>query len=581
MRERFPPATILSAGQHVAMDDEGQAQLPIAWTCRDEFQELQGNADDLLHLWEVVGVPVADQILDTQAVLTAALHAAQKCLASLDLRRAELERQCEDLETEILEHLQSLAAGRFAKELSQAKVLPLDPQATTLQQLLEEVLKALQEQDQLRKDLAEACAAMGLDPSQLADFENLSPEELQKEAEKRKQQVQQQLEELAMAMGVDVADLPQDGDLGAMAAKLKELQKDMSDLKDRTLENARRCKEIWDELRLGPTLPRDAAAEHLSLASSAVVNAAMAAQVRRSLEAWEAQRESSRKEAELLHEQIRGHAVDAADAEAFLAQHAALHQEDLDSCRIKLQDLKEACRAAEKPLRQHLRQLYHKTGCDTKDLEQLFRQVEDEATARARRKCLENELRRMEDYAESISVILGQREELKALVLAGESFERAAQAGEGRWVGSSKHFLEEEKFRKRFLRQYPQLRDQIIESIEQWEESNSKTFSHKGIPLGDRLRSLREHEAVLASAKGDLSIMGILLQALGIDQDAQTGRPQPSKDKVVATFELFVGLVRPQGRPQDPAKREQRCHFAPQSTGAPASYTWKTWKIQF
>ena len=30
-----------------------------------------------------------------------------------------------------------------------------------------------------------------------------------------------------------------------------------------------------------------------------------------------------------------------------------------------------------------------------------------------------------------IEVILGQREELKALVLAGESFERAAQAGEG------------------------------------------------------------------------------------------------------------------------------------------------------
>ena len=45
-----------------------------------------------------------------------------------------------------------------------------------------------------------------------------------------------------------------------------------------------------DELRLGPSLPRDAAAEHLSLARSAVVNAAMAAQVRRSLEAWEAQR---------------------------------------------------------------------------------------------------------------------------------------------------------------------------------------------------------------------------------------------------------------------------------------------------
>ena len=34
-------------------------------------------------------------------------------------------------------------------------------------------------------------------------------------------------------------------------------------------------------------------------------------------------------------------------------------------------------------------------------------------------------------------VILGQREELKALVIAGESFERAAQAGEGPVVGRS------------------------------------------------------------------------------------------------------------------------------------------------
>ncbi|CAE7659174.1 ANKRD17 [Symbiodinium sp. CCMP2592] len=51
----------------------------------------------------------------------------------------------------------------------------------------------------------------------------------------------------------------------------------------------------------------------------------------------------------------------------------------------------------------------------------------------------------MQDYAESIDVILGQREELRALVVAGECFERQAQAGTGRWVGNSKHFLEEER----------------------------------------------------------------------------------------------------------------------------------------
>ena len=38
---------------------------------------------------------------------------------------------------------------------------------------------------------------------------------------------------------------PVDRTPGAMAAKLKELQSDLSTLKDVTLENARRCKEIW------------------------------------------------------------------------------------------------------------------------------------------------------------------------------------------------------------------------------------------------------------------------------------------------------------------------------------------------
>lgn len=509
---------------------EYEKSLPDAWTSRNEFQELQAHAEDLLRLWQVVGVSVADQVHDTQAVLTAALAAAQGCVSSLDLRRAELETQCEDLESEIFDLLQSLEAGRFAEELSQAKLLPLEPKSGTLQELLQQVLQALEDQQQLRIHLAEACNAMGLDPQMVEELQDLSPEELQKEVQQRKQQVEQQLEELASAMGLDPSELPVgDGDLGAMAAKLKELQSDLSTLKDVTLENARRCQEIWDELHLGPELPRDASVEHLIMtsATSVVVNAAMATQVRRSLDAWEAQRTTASTEAAMLHEQIRGLA-DGKGVEDFLAEHSGIHQEHLEKCRSQVQGLKEACRAAEKPLRQHVRQLYHKTGCDTKHLDQCFKEVEEEGTARNRRKRLEREVRHMEDYAESISVILGQREELKALVIAGESFERAAQAGEGRWVGSSKHFLEEEKFRKRFLRQYPQLRDKLLESIEQWETDKSKTFTHKNIALGDQLRELKEHAVVLASARGDLSIMGLLLQALGIE--SIEGRPCISKD---------------------------------------------------
>ncbi len=49
-----------------------------------------------------------------------------------------------------------------------------------------------------------------------------------------------------------------------------------------------------DELHLGPELPRDASVEHLIMTTAAtvVVNAAMATQVRRRLDAWEAQRHS-------------------------------------------------------------------------------------------------------------------------------------------------------------------------------------------------------------------------------------------------------------------------------------------------
>ncbi|CAE7473840.1 ANKRD17 [Symbiodinium natans] len=137
----------------------------------------------------------------------------------------------------------------------------------------------------------------------------------------------------------------------------------------------------------------------------------------------------------------------------------------------------------------------------------------------------------MQDYAESVSVILGQREELRALVVAGECFERQAQAGAGRWIGNSKHFLEEEKFRRRFVRQYPELRDKMIESIEAWETAEEKTFLHNGIALGARLREARDHGVALASAQGDLSIMSVLLHILAVTEENLPISPSAKSSK--------------------------------------------------
>ncbi|CAK8995568.1 unnamed protein product [Durusdinium trenchii] len=484
------------------------AEFPELWRSAQEFQQLQSSAEDLLRLWQVVGVSIEAQDADAKAILAAALETCEGCCSRWNLRRAELEKECQELDIALRKSLQELAEGSFAEELRRANDLALQPRATELKGLVQAASGAWEEQEQLRRDLAEACAAMGLDSS-LINVEQLTPEQLQKEVQRRKEQVQQQLEEMAMALGLDPEDFQLE-DLASMAAKLKDFQTELSSLKDTAIQNACRARDIWVELRLAPQLLRDQHAAELSEAHDApAVTAAVGAAVRRSLDAWEAQREEAVKEAESVHQLIRGHAAPP-EAEAFLAEHSGLHQEDLERCRSKVQDLRRACRDAEKPIRQHLRQLYHQTGCALENLEACYQEVEQSGTSRQRKKILEKETRRIEDYKESVSAILGQREELKALVLAGESFERQAQAGPGRWVGSSKHFLEEEKFRKRFLKQYPLLRDKIIESIEEWEGSNEKIFTHKGIGLGDRLRELRDHPVALASAKGDLSIMGRL-----------------------------------------------------------------------
>ena len=58
------------------------------------------------------------------------------------------------------------------------------------------------------------------------------------------------------------------------------------------------------------------------------------------------------------------------------------------------------CHVKSLPLKWHLSVLWG----DAKHLDQCFKEVEEESTARNRRKRLEREVRHMEDYAESISV---------------------------------------------------------------------------------------------------------------------------------------------------------------------------------
>jgi len=484
--------------------DSGQRQqvaagsLPSAWLLAEGFKNLQALAFELASLWEETGASDDEQVTDVEAISAAASASAAACLHEWQNRRSVLVSQCQELLAK------AKSEGATEEKLLAVVRLPLKQRVAALGKLVEECRKA---------GIAAALAALGLDPK---DLEGLSPEELLAEQKRLEALLRERYAAALRALGLNPDDFPLTGDLASMAAQLKELEAKLQAQKENALANALRARAIWEELQEKPCEPRDNHAVALAQGVGQI-DAATAAAVAASREAWEARRAELAAEVNWLHDAIRGHGTHDV-VEPFLSAHGSLTAKDRSACRAKLQLLRDECRQAEAPIRQQLRQLYKATGADLEELEPVYEEVEKAKSKAERLARLSRETKRMERYAESVKTILGQREELKALVVAGECFERAAQAGEGRWVGNSMHFLEEEKFRKRFVRQYPELRDKLIDSIEAWEAAEGREFMHDKERLGDRLREMRDQVGVIASAQGDLSVVGILLQLLGVRQ---------------------------------------------------------------
>merc|ERR1712070_238758 len=118
---------------------------------------------------------------------------------------------------------------------------------------------------------------------------------------------------------------------------------------------------------------------------------------------------------------------------------------------------------------------------------------------------LATETRRVEQYMESIREILGPIRELKALVSAAVAFEANVQAGKARFSGNALHFLEEEKFRRRFSHRFPELRDGLIDAIADWEGRERKKFMYHGLDLREGLVGLQSLPVTLVRVPGDLS----------------------------------------------------------------------------
>lgn len=321
----------------------------------------------------------------------------------------------------------------------------------------------------------------------------------------------------------------------ALASDVDALEAKVGALRACALAAARCARAIWEELGEEPELPRDEHAVSLLSAGqtlSADVTGPILEAIEASCSAWEARRVETSQELGRLHTALRGFGSPE-DVEPFISAHSRANAEDRAACRLKLRDLQAMMRAEEEPVREQLRLIYDETGLDPCQLDVFFLLVDEAPSLDARRRLLSDEVERMKSYHESVRAILAQLEELKGLVVEGARFESVIQAGGNRFSGNSLHFLEEEKFRKLFSRRYPSIRDSLIAAILAWEsQDEDRCFVYRGSHVRVRLLEMRELEADLVKAPGDLSVVGRLLQVLDVKEVVVGEKPSSRSPSV-------------------------------------------------
>eukprot|EP00929_Paragymnodinium_shiwhaense_P108435 TRINITY_DN74756_c0_g1_i1.p1 TRINITY_DN74756_c0_g1~~TRINITY_DN74756_c0_g1_i1.p1 ORF type:complete len:739 (-),score=151.49 TRINITY_DN74756_c0_g1_i1:208-2424(-) len=507
--------------------------MPVWPSHQQVLQRLCGLVAEIASLWHRTNSTEEEKLADADAICVV----AEARVAALRRKCAELELLCDALRDECWKGVETLR-GEFSQDVADAANLPLNKRKAGLEAVLERIRQRLARMRAVKDELSACLAALGLDAEALAAL-GLSGigtvAELEETLAKMKEFL---LERRAIALKTlerTAKEIPCSdvvAYLTALRQQVHELQAEVADLRERALKAARRGRVIREELGGAPELPADGYAVLLAEERGAneTVTASMAASVFASLESWEAKRSAAKAEAEKLHRQLAGFLPGSAHV-AFLKNYGGLHKDHRGKCREKLEELKAALRAEEAPARDRLRHLYIASGLELVDLDVFFEELEDQDTRDDRRSCLGQEIKRMEAYLESISPILSKMEELKALVTAAASFEAAIRAGYSRFSGNAVHFLEEEKFRRRFVIQLPTLRDRLIDVIDEWQGTENKQFRYRGEDFQARLVQMKDMGADLIRVPGDLSVVEVLSQLLDVKIVAAKKRESALKNK--------------------------------------------------
>jgi len=309
--------------------------------------------------------------------------------------------------------------------------------------------------------------------------------------------------------------VPRDGDLfaylRALESEVCNLEAEADACRQAVFDSACYASSVWKELDEGPESGDAAVVDVVSTghASSAVVSQEVVAKVNATKLRWDLRRMTVEAEVADLHASL--HSFGGANVAEFLILHGSLSKSDRAACRKELQALLTKQRSLEQPALERIRHLYDSTGVAQASLESFSASLETAATLEQRQSWLSKEEARMETYFESAREILKQVEEIKDLLTKAKHFELTAHTGERRFSGNCSHFLEQDKFRKRFARRFPALRDNLLFDLALWEVEAGASFVYHGQSLRERLFALQEAELV-ELVPGDLGRADKLLQ---------------------------------------------------------------------
>lgn len=506
-------------------------------------------------LWRCIGVEDADRLQDTQTVALAALAVLGPRLEVWQVKRQALEARCTELE-EWLQIANGQLGGDLQEGLLLASVQPWRLRAEILERLMAEAAERQLKAHALRGDRRRLLVLLGRpevdSPAAMSvkklerDIAQLSTERDARLAEAARvaDALRGIFEELAFAPAPGSEDariLMSDGGFGVAdvehAALLERLAFWESQRSRRLAVqgSAQHVRAMWASLGEVPQEEDDIVvrllAEGIGSIAASGVHDGLVAKLDERRRFWEARCTAAAAELSKLHRAMRGFAS-REEADHVVSQHCTVHRVDRDACRQALRRLQKELLEQEKPFRGRLQHIYEAAGLDMAELEEFFVFLEESESAAPRRAMLKNKVERLEAYFASVSSILESLNELKSLVMEGAKFEQARAAEANRFSGNSLHFLEEERFRKAFVKRYPQLRDGLISKIELWEASEvalGKRFVYHGAAVRDRLAAMRGTEADLLSQPGDLGLVGILLQLLDVKDITLISKGSPAK----------------------------------------------------